>query len=241
MKPSRLRQILLVSCTAVAMAFVAGCDASPPSSAPHSSARSTPADPGASSRHAPAPSATSTSSPGKKASPGKSPSGHVSSTGTKEAPIDPLAGTYHPVTRPGKVAAKRISATRGTFTSPVRYRDGLRLAVTKVEEGVESGHGPGDFFGRHDTLVTLRLTNKTHKAINLEQVVVQMTYGSPARVASPVYGDNKTVDFAAAVEPGHSATAVYAFAVPVSQRDAVTMRVDFDGLHAVAKFVGSVK
>lgn len=235
MKPSKLRRTVPWTCTAIAIAVTTACGTSNLPSAPHSTAHS-PAPHASPSSHQ-----TASGSSTKKASPDPNERGHVSSTATTKTAANPRAGTYHPVKRPGQVVAKRISGRHGTFVSPVRYRDGLSLAVTKIAQGVESGHAPGDFYGRHDTLLTIRLTNGTHKAINLEQVVVQMTYGSPARVAPPVYDDSKTRDFAAIVRPGHSAKAVYAFAVPTKQRGAVTMRVDFDGLHTVAKFAGSVK
>lgn len=238
MKPFRHRQLVLLPCAAITMALVAGCGAAHLTLVPHASAHPT-AEPGASGRHTPTHSSSKKAS--EKAKPGTEASGHVSSTATTKSPTNPLAGTYHPVKRPGKVAAERIPATRATFTSPVRYRDGLKITITKIAHGVESGRAPGDFYGRHDTLVTLRLTNGTPKTINLEQVIVQMAYGSPARLAPPVYDDSKTLDFAAPAKPGRSTTAVYAFAVPIAQRQAVTMWVDFDGLHAVAKFVGSVK
>lgn len=112
--------------------------------------------------------------------------------------------------------------------------------MTEETNGVESGRGIGAFPGRAYSEVALQLTNGTMRPINLEHVVVQMAYGRPTRSAQPVYDIRGTHDFGSVVKPGASVTGVYAYAIPKASRGHLTMHVDFDGIHAVATFAGSV-
>lgn len=50
----------------------------------------------------------------------------------------------------------------------------------------------------------------------------------------------EVTDFAGTVAAGKSATATYAFALPVDARDEVTVVVDFDGDHTSAVFRGGL-
>ena len=130
-------------------------------------------------------------------------------------PTDPLIGKYVPVWRNGKAAAPTISAPPALFTEKLRYVDGTTLQVTSIKQGKVSGQGPGVFPGQPITTFGLRLTNGAKKAVGLNQVVVTATYGSPQRVAMPVYSTSAH-DFAGNAIPGASANATYAFSIPTT-------------------------
>ena len=69
--------------------------------------------------------------------------------------------------------------------------------------------------------------------------MVTATYGTPSRIAAPVY-DGDAVDFSGTVPVGGTATATYLFAVPPQGTARVAVAVDFDGAHVAANFSGAV-
>jgi hypothetical protein len=145
------------------------------------------------------------------------------------------------VKRVGQPNTPSVSAPVAKFNAPVTYPDGVTLVITKAEKGVETGHGPGVMAGRQYVRFTVKLTNGSAKAVNLDQVVVTTTYGPTKQLAAPVYTQSAgTYDFTGTVKPGASATALYAFAVPTKQLNSVAMVVDFDGLHTSATYSGAV-
>jgi len=158
------------------------------------------------------------------------------------APVDPVAPpTYQPVVRNGKKPqAAAATANRGGFSAaaPATFPDGVSVKVDKVAQGVEQGEGPGVFRGRPHTAFTLSLTNGSTGPIDLTQVVVTTTYGSPARIAAPVYEGAAAADFTGTVAPGATATATYLFAIPPGQAKSAVMTVDFDDAHAPATLTG---
>lgn len=215
--------------TLVAALGCAGCTTAPSAASPL--ATSTPLTSGRASDKL-GPSATATSGPAD------------TPTGTVSRPADPLVtASAAPVKRAGGALKPSISAKAGSFlpTQGVSYPDGIELTVTATTQAVESGRGPGMFPGRPLTEISLKLTNKGAAAIDLDQVVVTTTYGSPARLASPVYNDPRAVDFHGRVAAGASAVAVYVFSVPTPDLSRVTSVVDFDGLHAAATFTGAAR
>jgi hypothetical protein len=159
------------------------------------------------------------------------------------APADPVEpATYRPVVRKGKPPNPSVRGGRGRFlTAPVTYPDGVSVTVTRTRSSAERGQGPGTFPGRPNTVMAITVTNRSAQALDLNQVVVTTQYGSPARVASPVYEASGLDDFAGKVPPGESASATYAFAIPAGQGGRVLTRVDFDGAHHAATFEGAVQ
>jgi len=133
-----------------------------------------------------------------------------------------------------------LTAHPQPFDRAVRYSDGLRLAVTSITQGKVTGQGPGVFLGEPKTEIGLRMTNRSGRAVNLDQVVVTLVYGSERRTSRPVY-DERARDFNGVLRPGRSAAATYLFSVPRDELDDVTMFVDFDGRHTVARFRGSAR
>lgn len=156
---------------------------------------------------------------------------------TRPHVVDPTAPPYRPVVRNGKPAHPTMSAKPEPFTKTVRYPDHISMQIMRVTQSVTTGHGPGVIPGRPMTTMKVRFTNDSGKAVNLGQVVVTVEYGMPALLAQPVYQAPER-DFSSIVSPGHSAEATYAFSVPRADLNNVTMRVDFDGLHAAATFTG---
>ena len=159
-------------------------------------------------------------------------------------PLDPEApSNYQPVTRNGKKPNPTIKAEDGRLSEAgkVRYSDGVVLRVDRLRHGAEQGQGPGTFPGRAYTAISLSLHNHSSRTIDLTQVVVTATYGSPGRVASAVYEDSAARDFGTRVEPGGIASATYVFAIPPDQRRKVGITVDFDAIHLAAKFAGAAR
>ena len=123
-------------------------------------------------------------------------------------------------------------------SSRISYPDGVTVTVTSIKKGTESGRGPGVVDGRPYVGFSVQIDNRSKVNVDLTQVVVTTTYGSPARVAAPVYEDAAAQDFSGTVKPGQKASAVYFFAVPAQDRADVTTAVDFDGIHEAAIFRG---
>ena len=161
-----------------------------------------------------------------------------SGAGVKVSPSPPAPAIIRPVVRNGVRPHPSISAAPAPFGHPVVYPDGVRLKVTGIHQGHVTGQGPGVVAGPMTTF-DLAFTNGSTKPVSLDHVVPTASFGSPARIASPVY-DDRTQDFGATVAPGHKATATYAFSIPVDQLSDVTIHLDFDGRHYAATFHGSV-
>jgi len=161
--------------------------------------------------------------------------------GSISRPADPLAPpTVGPVVRDGRLPHPSLGAAPATFRQPVSYADGVSVHITSITQGTVSGQGPGVLTGQPTSTLTVRLDNGSSKALALNEVVVTTTYGTPARVAKPVY-DEGVRDFSGTVSPGKSATAVYRFDIPTDQLAEVTVNIDFDGVHHAATFHGSVR
>ena len=182
--------------------------------------------------------------------PGTSPTSSPAPTETPETettpttvspPLPQPVKSVPKVKRVGQPNTPSVSAPGAKFSGVVKYPDGVTLVITKAEKGVETGHGPGVMAGREYVRFTLKLTNGSTKAVNLNQVVLTTTYGATNQLAAPVYTESAgTYDFSGTVKPGASATALYAFAVPTKQLNRVAMVVDFDGLHTSATYTGAV-
>ncbi len=120
------------------------------------------------------------------------------------------------------------------------FGDGVRVKVTSVTQGASTGQGPGVFSGAPRTAVAVQIVNGTKQSLDLSRVVVTMTYGTPKKVASPVY-EAGAMDFAGTLAAGATAKATYMYSIPTGSLSNVTMAVDFDGGHAAATFTGAVK
>jgi hypothetical protein len=174
-------------------------------------------------------------------SPTTEPVGPESTPTTVAPPLPQPVGSVPKVKRQGQTGTPTVTAPGAAFTKPVRYPDGVQLAIVRAEKAVETGHGPGVMAGRDYVRFEVRLTNGSAKAIRLDQVVVTTFYGTSRQLAAPVYTESAgTADFFGTVKPGASTTARYAFAVPAKELGRVTMVVDFDGVHTSATYSGAV-
>jgi hypothetical protein len=166
------------------------------------------------------------------------------SAGPVVRPLDPEApSSYVPVVRDGHSPRPTVKAGKGGFSpaAPVVYSDGVSVTVNRISHGVEKGQGPGVLPERPYTAIYLSFDNGSGQAIDLNQAVVTTTYGSPARIASPVYEDPAAQDFAGTVDPGNSISATYLFAIPPNERASVVVMVDFDAVHVAAEFTGGMR
>ena len=144
------------------------------------------------------------------------------------------------VSRPGTVGKPSISAAPEPLNHDVMYSDGVVLRIIGITQGVTDGSGPGALPGRPRTQFTVSLSNRSKAAINLDRVVVTVSYGTAHSQALAIYDDGVR-DFSGTVAPAGTAQAVYAFSIATDQLTDVVMTVDFDGLHTSATFTGSAK
>lgn len=159
------------------------------------------------------------------------------SHGKVNRPPNPLApASVVPVKRPGGPTS-RIDAAPVKFDKPLIYRDGVSVSVTRIAQGRTKASGPGELDGPLTTM-TLVLTNGSRHDIQLDNVVITSAYGRPARLAHPVYSAAER-DFAGTLRPGGKTRAVYAFSIPRSALNDVSVYVDIDARHAVGRFTGS--
>ena len=89
------------------------------------------------------------------------------------------------VKRSGQPSTPLVSAPVARFNAPVKYPDGVQLVITKAERGIETGHGPGVMAGREYVRFTVTLTNRSTKAVNLNEVVVTTFYSASKQLAAP--------------------------------------------------------
>jgi hypothetical protein len=144
------------------------------------------------------------------------------------------------VSRPGTVGKPSISAAPEPLNHEVTYIDGVAVRIIGITQGVTDGSGPGALPGRPRTQFTVSLRNRSNAAINLDRVVVTVTYGAAHSQALAIY-DDRVRDFSGTVAPAGTAQAVYAFSIATDQLTDVVMTVDFDGMHTSATFTGSAK
>jgi hypothetical protein len=136
-------------------------------------------------------------------------------------------------------SARTVQASAADFTTAAEWSDGASVRVTDARQQVTSGRGPGERAGQPQTVFALELTNGSGAPLDLNAVVVQASYGGDRAQASPIY-DAESVDFAGALAPGATATAVYSFTIPADQVGDVVLSVDVDGYRFPAVFAGAV-
>ncbi len=220
------RFVAVVVLTALGLA-VGGCSGS---GSPEAAADPT-------STASPTPTGTPTGKGGKG---GKQAPDDPETTGTASPVPDVVVATYTPIKRDGKAPKPTVTAAAVPFNKVVRYTDGLRLDIVEVKQGKVEGKGPGVLVGQPSTSVALRMTNNSDRAVDLSAVVVTMLYGRQSRQARPVYDNETAKDFTGSLAVGRSADATYLFSVPRDQLKRLRMYVDFDGIHTVAQFRGSL-
>lgn len=108
--------------------------------------------------------------------------------------------------------------------NPASFGTGLSVRVAAISHGRVTDTGPGSLTGRPTVQFTLRLTNKSSKAISISGVQVSTTYGSNATPGTPTTPSSGG-PFTGTLKPGASQTGVYAFAIPVSDQHDVALTV----------------
>ena len=170
------------------------------------------------------------------------PVGPESTPTTVAPPLPQPVESVPKVKRQGQPGTPTVTAPGAAFTKPVRYPDGVQLAIVRGREGrrdrpragrhgrprlrplrgaphqrLRQGHQPRP--GRRDDL--LRASRASSRP--------RSTPRAPGRPTS-----------SAASSPAPPPTARYAFAVPAKELGRVTMVVDFDGVHTSATYSGAV-
>ncbi|MFT4216808.1 MAG: DUF4352 domain-containing protein [Micropruina sp.] len=206
----------VISAAVLAGILLSGCTSTPPATTPSPSAPvgASPAD-----------------SPVSSASP--EPTSESTSTATtKNQPVPK-------VQRSGAASPTIVAKPAGTG-GKVSYSDGVALRIRNVTFGKETREGPGQFPGRAYAVLELEIRNGSKQALSLDTVVVTVLNKAGNQV-NPVYTDEaKVADFSGELKAGATAKAAYAFAVPKSSRNKVTVVVDFDGVHTSAVFRGGL-
>lgn len=164
-------------------------------------------------------------------------------TGTASRGADPLVTSTGQVTRGSSAPAPSVTAPagalRGTSAVALSYPDGVKVSLDKVTRGTTVANGPGTFNGLSYLALTLQVTNGARAALDLNQVVVSLRYGSPQRMAQAVYQQGAT-DFTGSLPSGGTGTATYLFTEPQPASASAQLVVDLDGTHTPATFSGKL-
>ncbi len=136
-------------------------------------------------------------------------------------------------------ATKRVQAAAAEPTATLKYTDGLTVSLGKATFATVTAQGPGELTGLQYSLIPVTVTNGSDRTLNLNNVIVELRYGSPARIAQPVYAEG-TEDLSGTLKPGASTQATYAFAVTKDKLSDVTLSLDIDGQHGLGEFKGEL-
>ncbi|MBE7190440.1 hypothetical protein [Jatrophihabitans endophyticus] len=115
----------------------------------------------------------------------------------------------------------------------------MTAAVTSITHGTDHDRGPGAATGRPTVLFHLRLSNGTSAAVSVADVQVLAAYGSSQTPA--IAASSATHGFTGSVRPGHSADAVYAFAVPAAGQGSVALTVTYTASQPTVLLRGSAR
>jgi hypothetical protein len=108
---------------------------------------------------------------------------------------------------------------------PADTTTGMTFRLERLEAVQGEATGPGEIAGPA-VRVTVVATNGTTSPVLLDGTVVDLIYGPDHTSAAPLSGPGAE-RFAASIDPGASATAVYVFDVPVDQRAEVSVIVSY--------------
>ncbi|MFC5743992.1 hypothetical protein [Actinomadura rugatobispora] len=135
--------------------------------------------------------------------------------------------------------AQAFSAMTG-LRKPVTYDDKVSVAITDIKYVKNKKLGPGEITGKTLTIFTLRFTNGSGQALDLNKVRVVAQYGKTRAQASPTSYANLN-DFYGTVAAGRQRSASYAFDLPTAGYGSVVLNVAFSDKHKTAVFAGSLK
>jgi hypothetical protein len=145
---------------------------------------------------------------------------------TSPTPTEPLDGNELPPSQAAVALDAVATADSGVSAS---------LAALEAIQG--TGAGPGSINGPA-LRVTVRITNGTSDALDLDQVQVTMSHGDDETPASPL-NDPSVAPFTGTLAAGASAEGRYVFSVPEGRRDMITVTVGYLAGAPFLVFTGS--
>jgi hypothetical protein len=189
-------------------------------------ASSDPSTPNASSLAAgPSPSAATSTQTAPKNAPKNAPTSAATST---LPPIDQLAPTGISTTQPPR-----------PISSAADFGGGVAARVTKFTHGKEIDTGKGIIAGVPVVTFTIAFSNGTAKAISVNNVQVDVTYGS-AQTPAPQSNFAETTALTGSLGAGMTRSGTYAFSIPTTAQQDVEVTVWYATDQPTIALVGSV-
>lgn len=158
--------------------------------------------------------------------------------GTSVLPSSSAVPSGVPPTVLAAVPGKPQALPPVALAQPARYSDGVSARLVDIKAITGAAHGVGETAGPA-LAVVVELTNTTGRPVALDTVAVNVYTGTDGAPAARLQGDSGT-PFTGSLAAGKSARAVYAFTVPQSRRDLVTVTVGVTPASGTAVFSGSV-
>lgn len=191
------------------------------------------------------PSASSSLPSASSSSPSASPSPRPSPTSTT-APAPQATSTKPKTTTPPVVepteppTSDQTKARRRAPAVPIdkkaKIQPELAARVPKLEAVQGTARGPGEVAGPA-VRVTIQLTSGAKKTLDLNNTVVNLSYGAE-KTPAPALSGPGTKPLPSTLAPGKSQSAAYVFAVPPDQRDTVAITVDYSVKTPIVAFTG---
>ncbi len=217
MSPGAGRIFIVLALTAL----LSGCSSDPEASEAPSGNGGPEASPSA-SRADPKP----TPDPGESGGPAGGPAFEPASTGAPE------------VSRDGETALRELEVAPVSFAEEATWSDGLRASTRGFSRGTITATGTGAISGAAYVTVEVELQNRSESDVVLDAVVATLLVGEDALPAAPTYDIEEAADLSGVLEPGATATGIYAFQVGADISEG-TFYLDVDGDHVIATFSGS--
>lgn len=149
------------------------------------------------------------------------------------APVTPSQSGNVDQTVPSKTVSSRPPVSLDKSAQPTTD---VVVSLPSIKAIEAKGQGPGEVSGPA-VAVTVKVANNKESALDLSQTVVNLTAanGDPGSMMT----GSPAAPLPATLKPGKSATGVYVFAVPKTQRDPVKIEVSIDADTPVAVFRGN--
>jgi hypothetical protein len=125
------------------------------------------------------------------------------------------------------------------ITAPADFGGGVSVKVTKIADQSVTDTGPGSIKGQPAVAFTIQLSNQSKTTVSVNTVNVTAGYGNGSP-ASPV-NESTNPPFKGEVKPGSTALGVYAFAIPTTERDKVSISLWYAQGQPTVVFSGPVK
>lgn len=152
----------------------------------------------------------------------------ASTAPTRSAGTAPSAPAAQPAPQPTRTA---------DITKPAPITEELTAKVSKLEAVQGKADGPGEI-GGPAVRFTITINNATGRAADLSNAVVNAYYGGASTPAIPLQNPGGT-PFPKSVAAGSSASGVFLFNIPPSDRGAVEVTVDTSVKTPVVAFRGA--